>query len=63
MHQSRASKQLLDTCGLVLQKRQKEVEKDNEWRKARDKEIRKRRYVLQGQADKHRTKAANASMD
>ena len=46
-----------------MQKRQKEIAKDNEWRQARDKEIRKRRYVLQGQAEKHKTKAANAKMD
>ena len=47
----------------MLQKRQKEVAKENEWRQARDKELRKRRYIIQGQAEQRKAKAQSTRLD
>ena len=46
----------------MLQKRQKELAKEGEWRQARDKELRKRRYILQGQAEQRKARARNTSL-
>ena len=50
------------TCCLLLQKRQKEQAKEVDWKQARDKELRKRRYILQGQAEQRQARSRNTSL-
>lgn len=53
---------LTQSCG-GLQKHEKEVAAETEWRTHHSKELRKKRYIMEGQAEKRNSKRARHRED